>query len=81
MYRVVEHFTDLKDGGHPYNVGDAYPREGLKVTEERLKELSSTNNKRRIILIKEVEEKPTRVKDDGLTSNTGNAKSKSRKAK
>ena len=51
MYTVIKQFIDLQDKNHPYNVGDDFPREGLKVTEERIAELSSSNNKRREPLI------------------------------
>lgn len=51
-YKVTKYFTDLTDGGHPYHVGDAFPREGVEVSEDRIKELSSANNKRGIALIK-----------------------------
>lgn len=57
MYKVIRHFTDLQDKNRPYNVGDIFPREGLKVAEERLTELAGSNNKRGIPLIEKVEEK------------------------
>lgn len=55
MYRVINFFTDLHDGNHPYNVGDSFPREGVKVTEERLAELSGPSNKRGVPLIEKYE--------------------------
>lgn len=58
MYKVIEFFTDLHDMDYPYNVGDPFPREGISVTEERLAELSGSNNKRGIPLIKQIEEAP-----------------------
>lgn len=59
MYRVINHFTDLHDKNHPYNVGDIFPREGVKVAQERLEELAGTNNKQGKALIEEVpDEKP-----------------------
>ena len=59
-YQVIRFFTDLQDNEHPYSVGDIYPRTGLTVTEERIKELSGSENKQMRPLIKEVkEEKPT----------------------
>ena len=60
MYKVLAYFEDLQDNRHPYNEGDIFPREGLNVTEERLKELSSENNKRKIQLIEfeEDQQKP-----------------------
>ena len=56
MYKVLAYFTDLQDNGHPYNEGDTFPRFGLTVTENRLKELSTTNNRRGIQLIQFVEQ-------------------------
>lgn len=57
MYRVIVMFTDLKDGNHKYEVGDIYPRKGYKPSLVRVKELSTKENKRGIVLIEEVEEK------------------------
>lgn len=63
MYKVIEFFTDLHDQDYPYKVGDTFPRAGIKVTKERIKELSSSNNRRGRPLIEEVKseaEKATR---------------------
>lgn len=61
-YKVIKMFTDLKDGGHRYNVGDPYPRKGAEATAERLAELSGRNNKQGEPLISEVKEsKPKKV--------------------
>jgi hypothetical protein len=57
MYEVIEFFTDLQDFNHPYSVGDVFPRSGMNVSEERLAELSSENNRRGIQLIRKVSEK------------------------
>lgn len=56
MYEVIHYFTDLQDFDHPYSVGDKFPRDGLAVSDERLKELSGSNNKQHKPLIKFVEE-------------------------
>lgn len=56
MYEVIHYFTDLQDNKYPYNVGDVFPRDGLTVSKERLKELSGSNNKQNKPLIKLVEE-------------------------
>lgn len=64
MYRVIKRFHDLQDATktksgvvyREYNVGDEYPRKGLKVSEERLKELSGKDNKRGTPLIEEAKE-------------------------
>ena len=41
-YKVIKHFTDMQDGNHAYNVGDEYPRKGVKVLASRYKELASS---------------------------------------
>lgn len=51
MYKVVNSFSDLEDGGFVYMAGDSFPRQGKEVTEKRLTELSTTQNKRGIALI------------------------------
>lgn len=92
-YKVKAYWEDLKDGRHPYNPGDVYPREGYTPSPERIKELSSTQNKRGIQLIEEVkapakvaipldnqvEEPKKKGKADGNTART--VKSRPRKAK
>lgn len=57
MYKVIAYFTDLKDNNHPYNVGDTFPRKGIEATEERLAELSGSNNKQSKPLIEKAEAK------------------------
>lgn len=54
MYKVIKMFTDLQDNNYKYEVGDNYPRKDLEVTDERIKELSSKNNKRGVPLIKKI---------------------------
>ena len=54
MYKVIEMFTDLTDNEYKYEAGDKFPRRGLKVSDERIKELSGPDNKRGIPLIEEV---------------------------
>ena len=62
MYKVIEYFEDLQDGMHAYNVGDEYPRKGFEVTDKRIEELATTQNRRKIPLIKKVEEKQKKPK-------------------
>lgn len=65
MYKVIKKFHDLQDARktkngtvyHEYNVGDAFPRKGMDVSEERLKELAGKENKQGTPLIELVEEK------------------------
>lgn len=65
MYKVVEFFNDLQDGGHAYKPGDTFPREGFKVSDARLEELSCANNARGMKLIeKVVERRRKRLADD-----------------
>lgn len=68
MYKVIAYFTDLQDNGHVYHAGDIFPRRGLAVSDERIAELSSANNKRGRALIEDAqakltsEEKPAKQK-------------------
>lgn len=55
-YRVIKFFMDLQDGNHAYNVGDEYPRKGLKVTDARIAELTGNKNKQGKPLIEPVAE-------------------------
>lgn len=65
MYKVIKYFTDLQDKNHPYNVGNIFPREGMEVTEERLAELTGSENKQGVPLIeKVVEEKAPAKKEE-----------------
>ena len=60
MYKVVKKFVDLQDKNHLYNVGDCYPRSGKSVSENRIHELATNNNKIGVPLIKEIPVKPTK---------------------
>lgn len=77
MYRVIEPFFDLKDEGYAYHAGDAYPRPGKEVSEKRLKELSTSANRRKKPLVEAV----TEVVSDGQSSDTEPAKRQPRKSK
>lgn len=57
MYRVIEPFFDLMDGNRHYLPGETFPRDGLSVTVERIKELSTTTNKLGFPVIAEVFER------------------------
>ena len=43
-YKVIHYFTDLSDKAHPYEVGDTYPRSGVKPTKKRIEELLGNKN-------------------------------------
>lgn len=61
-YKVIKFFTDLQDDGHPYNVGDTFPRVGVSVSKERLDELAGSGNRQGVPLIEAVEdEQPEKV--------------------
>lgn len=67
MYRTIRYFKDLEDNGYVYHTGDVFPRDGAKVSDERIAELMSDKNKRHTPLIENVAEKtetekPTRRK-------------------
>lgn len=81
-YRVIVQFVDLKDEGHLYNAGDAFPREGHKVSEDRIKELMGGENRRHMALIEAVPEKvPEKVVKDDSPKHSDNVKSKPGKKK
>lgn len=78
-YKAKEHFTDLQDNNFSYNVGDIFPRSGYTVSEERIKELASSDNKRGRPVIERipdevteetVEEKPRKKKGRGKNANS-----------
>lgn len=50
-YKVIHRFTDLQDFNHLYNVGDLFPRIGMKVSQSRIDELAGSKNKLRTPLI------------------------------
>jgi hypothetical protein len=62
-YKVIAYFEDLQDNNHPYNVGDVFPRDNKTASKERIKELATTQNRRKIPLIKKVEEKKPKKAD------------------
>lgn len=70
MYKVIKKFHDLQDvtktksGNiyHEYNVGDVFPRNSMKVSEDRLKELAGKDNMQGVPLIEYVEEKESAAK-------------------
>ncbi|EHT3698282.1 hypothetical protein JL769_12280 [Staphylococcus pseudintermedius] len=56
-YEVLKTFKDLQDNDKLYEKGKTYPRPAnKKVDEERILELSSSDNRQRIPLIKKIED-------------------------
>ena len=78
-YKVLKSFADLSDGKHTYAVGDTYPREGVKVSPDRIHELSTSKNSHGTPLIQEAEELKE-VKEEKAVNEVKKAKPK-RKAK
>ena len=62
MYKVVCCFFDLDDEGHKYDIGQEYPREGYKPSEERVEFLSGASNRLGYPVIEKVEEKQEKPK-------------------
>ena len=70
-YQVIHKFKDLKDDDYIYNVGDEYPREGLKPTKKRIEELSGKKNKIGEILIQEkIEVESAETENESETDST-----------
>ena len=82
MYIVLKNFKDLEDGDHKYLMGEEYPRKGYTPTEERIKALSSEDNKACMKLIKEVKATKIEAKDEPkkTTKKTPKKKSGGKKA-
>jgi hypothetical protein len=55
MYRVIKSFIDLQDNNHEYSVGDIFPHNKKKVSASRVKELSTSKNRRGVPLIEKAE--------------------------
>ena len=68
-YIVIEGFCDKTDEFHPYKPGMEFPREGLEVSEARIKELSTDANALKKPLIKEEEQEEKEEKKINLTKN------------
>lgn len=57
--KVIVEFTDLQDFNHYYRVGDKFPRPNFNPSKERIEELASDKNKRKMPLIKVISEAPS----------------------
>lgn len=58
MYRVIyDEFYDMKDETkHVYKKGDIFPFDNRTISQKRIKELSTENNKIGVPLIEEIKE-------------------------
>ena len=66
-YKVIKSFSALQDNRYVYSVGAVFPRSGLRVTEDRLKELAGSNNRIGVPLIKEELSVPQKDAEDAKT--------------
>ncbi|WP_314789783.1 hypothetical protein [Mogibacterium diversum] len=64
MFIVINAFLDLQDAEYLYDVGDAYPREGLEPSEERIEELLGSDNLQGQPMIKAVKTVPADKKPE-----------------
>ena len=69
MYKVIQRFSDLKDGKHIYEENDIFPRKGANVSPERIQELLSSKNKMGKPVIREIEEEKTEKKETKKNNN------------
>lgn len=53
-YKVTNKFIDKHGDNTLYNVGDEYPKEGLKPTKKRIEELSKKHPKYKVVFIEEI---------------------------
>ena len=67
-YLVIKSFSDMQDNNYKYKVGDYFPHDGLTVKAERIEELSTNKNRRKMPMIKEIQEEQSEetapVKDE-----------------
>ena len=73
-YKVIRYFEDLQDNNHPYTEGDIFPREGLSVSDNRIKELSGSDNLQKTPLIRKIRERTTEPKNSGKRSRKNSAR-------
>ena len=81
---VLIYFTDLQDNRYAYHAGDTFPREGLEVSDERIAELASSDNKRGkpLISVDDIPEEPVSVpEEEPQDTKTDEKPSKSTKGK
>lgn len=66
-YTVIKYFVDLHDNNYAYNPGDAFPRIGVVVSDERIAELAGSNNRQGVPLIQLVSEEVTEEAPEEVT--------------
>lgn len=55
---AIHYFEDLQDNGTAYDPGTLYPREGVEVSDDRLRELETGKNKQKKPLIAAIKQLP-----------------------
>lgn len=78
-YEVISSFTDVTDNKFVYLVGDEFPRKERKIediSEDRLKELTTTNNNKKRVLIRKIEMQDEIEKQKVIKKNTENKTTK-----
>lgn len=78
---VLEEFADLQDNGYKYHTGDLFPRDGLEVSEDRIKELSTDKNRRKTPLIEIPKKALSKPKEEPQESETPESTTKTTKPK
>lgn len=71
MYKVINDFIDLEDDRRLYEAGHTYPRDDYKPSEQRLKVLSSKNNKAKKVLIQKAEDSKENAEKDKFPLHKG----------
>ena len=64
MYVAAVRFADRQDGNRIYEPGERYPRLGLSVTDERIAELTGSDNRAGYPLIKRIETPVKRAENE-----------------
>lgn len=63
---AIHYFEDLQDNGTAYDPGTLYPREGVEVSDDRLRELETGKNKQKKPLIAAIKQlQPKQVVKEG----------------
>ena len=78
-YKVLASFSDSQDGNHLYSVGDTFPRDGAKVSPERIAQLASVNNAHKMPFIEKVSEEKVLVAEPAKAKTEKPAKKQAKK--
>lgn len=63
MFVVIKPFRDLQDNNFMYKAGDVFPRDGMEVSDDRIKELSGNDNKLGKPLIEKQKQKTAKKRE------------------